>query len=260
MNDWTIDLLNDWLIGWLNDWMIEWLLLAFLEANMIISFHVDWKWPKSFLMILLCWMTFQNRTMTRMEAFAWRYRKSYSFHDWSLPDQFLITFWSNSDLLGDYRRIHEYMIKIDSMTNKTLIEEQKFIKIVRRNWHLESHRSLSRRLEDLRIWGLEDLRTWGSEDLRTWRPEDLRIITLMSVSEARIGKIIIQNLFLIHDVTFISNDLRYLSCRSDFSSNPSIKSERDDNFIPDVCLNIICDGNFTFNIMLYYGSCFWFIT
>jgi hypothetical protein len=61
--------------------------------------------------------------------------------------------------------------------------------------------------------------------------------------------LIVNNQNHIHDVTFISNDLRYLSCRRDFSSNQSIKSGRDDIFIPDVCLNIICDENFTFNIM-----------
>jgi hypothetical protein len=31
--------------------------------------------------------------------------------------------------------IEEYMIKIDPITDKTLIEMQKFIKIARHNWH-----------------------------------------------------------------------------------------------------------------------------
>jgi hypothetical protein len=37
---WMIEWSNDWMIEWSNDWMIEWLLLAFLEANTIISFRV----------------------------------------------------------------------------------------------------------------------------------------------------------------------------------------------------------------------------
>jgi hypothetical protein len=94
----------------------------------------------------------------------------------------------------------------------------------------------------------------------TWWLDDLRIIILMFVSEVRVGKIFIQNLFLIHDFTFNSNDLRYLSCHSDFSSSRSIKSGQDDNFIPDVCPNIIFDGNFTFSIMFYCWSRFWSIT
>jgi hypothetical protein len=152
-----------------------------------------------------------------MESFAWRYRKSYSFHDWSISNRFLIDFWSISDrFLIFVETIEECMIKIDLMTNKTLIEVLMFIKIARHCWHLESHRALSSRPETLRIW--------ESENLRIWESEDLGIITLMSVSEARIRKTIIQNIFIIHDVTFNSNDLRYLSCRGDFSSSRSIKS------------------------------------
>jgi hypothetical protein len=47
--------------------------------------------------------------------------------------------------------IEEYMMKIDPMTDKTLIEVQKFIKIARHSLDPESHRALSSRLEDLRV-------------------------------------------------------------------------------------------------------------
>jgi hypothetical protein len=51
------------------------------------------------------------------------------------------------------KTIEEYMIKIDPMTDKKLIEVQKFIKIARHSWHPEFHRALSNRLEDLRTCG-----------------------------------------------------------------------------------------------------------
>jgi hypothetical protein len=143
-----------------------------------------------------------------MESFAWRYRKSYSFHD-----------WSNSDVWRDYQRISKNTLSksIQWLIRSWLrCDVQKFIKIARHSWHPEFHRVLSSRPDDLMI-------LWPY-DLMTWWPYDMRIIILMSVSETDVWKIIVQNFFLIHDVIFNSNDLRYLSCHGDFSSIRSINS------------------------------------
>jgi hypothetical protein len=62
--------------------------------------------------------------MTQMESFVWRYRKSYSFHDWSNSDQIQIKFKSNSNsnqIQMFAETIEEYMIQIDLMTDKTMI-------------------------------------------------------------------------------------------------------------------------------------------
>jgi hypothetical protein len=139
-----IDYIIDWLCYWMIDWMIV-VSVSEIKHDHLVSCLLEMI--KIFLDDPLILMTFQNRTMTRMESFAWRYFKSYNFHDWSNSDRFLIKFWSNSDLCGDYRRIHD---QNRSETNKILTEDQKFIKIARHCWDLESRRALSSRPKDLR--------------------------------------------------------------------------------------------------------------
>jgi hypothetical protein len=134
-------------------------------------------------------------------------------------DHLLIKLWSNCDQIVIFgETIEECMIKIYPMTNKMLIEMHKFIKNVRHFWHLESHRSLSSRPEDLRTWEPEDLRTGGPED------NHLDVYLRSQGWKDHHSKSLLNSLCHIHYVTFNSNDLRYLSCCSDFSSSWLINS------------------------------------
>jgi hypothetical protein len=195
--------------------------------------------------------------MTRMEPSAWIYRKSYSSHD-----------WSNSDHFGEFRRISKntWSKSIGQLMRRWFrckvwgAEVYEKFKTVLTSRISQSTLKSTWESENLRTWELEDMRIWGYEDLRIWGLEDMRIITLVTVSQVRVDEIIFHDLFRIHDITFNSNDLRYLSCHGDFNSNQSIKSVRDYNFIPNGCQNIICDENFAFNITFYYESRFWSIT
>jgi hypothetical protein len=189
----------------LNDWMIEWL------NDCCYRF---WRQTLSFRFV----STRNDKNLSQWSfSVNWHFKTELRL-EWNhlLEDIARSIVFTIDQFLIFTETIEECMIKIDLMTNKTLIEVLMLIKNARHIWYPESHRALSSRSENSRTWELENLRTWGSEDLR--------IIILMSVSEARVGKIIIQNIFLIHDVTFNSNDLRYLSCRGDFNSSRSINS------------------------------------